>query len=86
LRGYSIDKGNISILIPKGKANGFKKKFTASYNTWQKVNKTKFHIVKPGDSLILIAKKYQMSLLSLLKSNNLSSKSMIHPGDRLLIQ
>jgi len=86
LRGYSLDKGDISILIPKGKAKGFKKKFAASYKTWQKAYKTRFHIVKPGDSLILIAKKYQMSLLSLLKSNNLSLKSMIHPGDRLLIE
>ena len=86
LRGYSLDKGDISILIPKGKAKGFKKKFTGNYKIWQKAYKTKFHIVKPGDSLTLIAKKYQISLLSLLKSNNLSSKSMIHPGDRLLVE
>ncbi len=86
LRGYFLDKGDISILIPKGKAEGFKKKITDSYKMWQKAYKTKFHIVKPGDSLTLIAKKYQISLLSLLKSNNLSLKSMIHPGDRLLVE
>ncbi len=86
LRGYFIDKGDISILIPKGKAEGFNKKFTADYKIWQKAYKTRFHIVKSGDTLTLIAKKYQISLFSLLKSNNLSFKSMIHPGDRLLVE
>ena len=86
LRGYSLNKGAISILIPKGKAKGFKKEFTAQYKTWQKTYKTKIHIVKPGESLIVIANKYHVTVLSLLKLNNLSLKSMIHPGDRLILE
>ncbi len=86
LRGYSLNKGAISILIPKGKAKGFKKEFTSQYKTWQKTYKTKIHIVKHGESLILIANKYHITVLSLLKLNNLSLKSMIHPGDRLLLE
>ncbi|MCK5162322.1 MAG: transglycosylase SLT domain-containing protein [Desulfobacula sp.] len=86
LRGYYLDKGGITILIPKGKAKGFKHEFTARYKNWEKTYKTKFHIVKNGESLTGIANKYQISLYSLLKLNNLSVKGMIHPGDRLVIE
>ncbi|MBU1343363.1 MAG: transglycosylase SLT domain-containing protein [Proteobacteria bacterium] len=86
LRGYFMDKGNISILIPKGKAKGFKDRFTAYYKNWEKIYKPKFHIVKNGESLTGIAKTYQISLSLLLKLNNLSVKGMIHPGDRLVIE
>ena len=86
LRGYFLNKGVISILIPKGKAKGFKKEFISKYKTWQKNYKTKIHIVKSGESLRLIANKYHVTLLSLLKLNNLSLNSMIHPGDRLVVE
>lgn len=86
LRGYYLEKGNIDILIPKGRAKRFKKIFASRYKNWEKIYNTKFHIVKSGDSLIGISKKYQISFFYLLKLNNLSVKSMIHPGDRLLIE
>jgi len=86
LRGYYIEKGNTDILIPKGRAKRFKKIFASRYKNWEKIYQTKFHIVEHGESLIGIAKKYQISFLYLLKLNNLSVKSMIHPGDRLLIE
>ena len=86
LRGYYLDKGAITILIPKGKAKGFKQSFTAHYKNWEKTVKIRFHMVRTGESLIGIANKYRMSFSSLLKLNNLSIKSMIHPGDRLVIE
>ena len=86
LRGYYLDKGAITILIPKGKAKGFKQSFTAHYNHWEKTVKIEFHIVKTGESLTGIADKYRISFPLLLKLNNLSVKSMIHPGDRLVIE
>ena len=86
LRGYNLEKGDLTILIPKGRAKRFKKNFNSRYKDWEKIYKTKFHIVKAGDSLSKIAQTYQMSFLSLLQLNNLSVKSMIHPGDRLLIE
>jgi membrane-bound lytic murein transglycosylase D len=86
LRGYYLDKGKISILIPKGKAKGFKKEFAAQYKAWNKKHKSRFHQVKAGDSLIGIARKYKVSLTSLLRLNKLSSKGVIHPGDRLIVE
>ncbi len=86
IRGYHLNKGNFSILIPKGKAKGFKNKFTTLYNNWEKTNKIRFHIVRSGDSLIGIANKYNVSVSSVLKRNNLTLKGVIHPGDRLVIE
>lgn len=85
LRGYHLDAGDISVLIPKGKAKNFKQNFAVRYKEWRKDNQQKIHIVKRGESLALIAQKYRVSLSALLKANNLSRKSMIHPGDRLVV-
>lgn len=86
LRGYYLGKGNVSILIPKGRGKGFKKSFSAHYKSWKKQYKTRIHVVRSGDSLIGIANRYKMSLSSLLKLNNLSKKGIIHPGDRLVVE
>lgn len=86
LRGYFLDKGEITILIPKGHAKGFKTSFNAHYKNWQKDYRNTIHIVQSGDSLIGISKKYRMSVSSLLKKNGLSIKGTIHPGDRLVVE
>jgi len=86
IRGYFLNKGRTSLLLPKGRAKGFKKRFESNYKNWKKTVKTKFHVVKSGESLTGIADTYKMSLLLLLKLNNLSVKSMIHPGDRLVVE
>lgn len=86
LRGYFLDKGAISILLPKGKSEGFAENFHARYKTTISDYKMRTHIVQRGDNLSDIAKRYRMSLSSLLKLNNLSKKKMIYPGDRLLVE
>ncbi len=86
IRGYFLNKGRISLLLPKGKAKGFKKRFESDYKKWKKMVKTKFHVIKKGESLTSIADTHKMSLLLLLKLNDLSVKSMIHLGDRLVIE
>ena len=48
----------------------------------------KVHVVKKGDSLSEIAERYGVSPQRLSKENNLElegSKSIIHPGQRLII-
>ena len=46
---------------------------------------TKTHYVKRGENLTRIAKKYHVSLNSLLKTNNLNSRSVLKVGTRLRI-
>ena len=86
LRGYYLEKGDLAILIPKGRAKRFNENFKSQYKNWEKIYKKKFHIVKDGDSLSEIAETYNTSFLLLLRLNNLSVKSIIHPGDMLLIE
>jgi len=43
------------------------------------------YVVKPGDSLASIAKKYNSSVDLLKKSNGLNNKSVIKPNDRLKV-
>lgn len=45
---------------------------------------SKIHVVRPGESIALIAKKYNMPVDLLMESNNLTS-SNIHPNDRLKV-
>ena len=46
---------------------------------------TKTHYVKRGESLTRIARKYRVSLSSLLKTNDLNSRSILKVGTRLRI-
>ena len=43
------------------------------------------YVVKRGDSFFRIAKKYGVSIASLCRANGLSSKSVLHPGQKLII-
>ncbi len=45
---------------------------------------SEIYVVRPGDSLASIAKKYKMSLELLMKSNSLKTAT-IHPNDRLKV-
>lgn len=44
-----------------------------------------FHIVRPGDSLSSISKKYNLSVKELATLNKLTPKSSLFPGQRLVI-
>ncbi len=45
----------------------------------------KYHIVKPGENLAIIARKYDVSLSNLKKLNNLKSKSKLKLGTKLVL-
>ena len=47
--------------------------------------KTRYHIVRSGDSPYGIAQKYGISVEELRRLNNLSAKQLIYPGQKLLI-
>jgi N-acetylmuramoyl-L-alanine amidase len=47
-------------------------------------NQSNYHTVSPGDSLYLIAQRYNISVAALKKSNNLSGNSLLN-GQRLTI-
>lgn len=43
------------------------------------------HVVKPGESLWLIAKRYGSTIKAIAKENHLPNPELIHPGQKLII-
>lgn len=86
LRGYHLAEGKNSILVPKGLIQYFEARFDDYYAKWQGSNDGKVHRVMSGENLALIAKKYNVRLSSLIRWNNLSPRSVIYPGDKLIIE
>ncbi|WP_020585893.1 lytic transglycosylase domain-containing protein [Desulfobacter curvatus] len=88
LRGYDLEKGTTTLLVPEGKHKDFQKKFASLYKTLAKkqLSSTKYHVVKSGESLSAIARKYDISLYTLQKLNKPSKRHIIHPGDKLRVQ
>ena len=44
-----------------------------------------FHVVRPQDTVVSIAKRYGVSVGDVLRWNRLQDQARIHPGDRLRI-
>jgi membrane-bound lytic murein transglycosylase D len=99
IRGNHISDGENSILIPKGSIKHFESMFEDYYAKWKSTqsvnsqktgskrsNDGKIHRVRSGENLALIAKKYNIRLSSLIRWNNLSLRSTIYPGDKLIIE
>ncbi|WP_321493215.1 transglycosylase SLT domain-containing protein [uncultured Desulfobacter sp.] len=88
LRGYYLDKGPTTLLVPDGTHKEFFKKFTPLYTALEKkeLASSKYHVVKAGENLSAIARKYNISLSGLRRLNKLSKKHVIHPGDELRVQ
>ncbi|MBO7646907.1 MAG: glucosaminidase domain-containing protein [Bacteroidales bacterium] len=51
-----------------------------------KNNPTKIHIVVAGETLRYISQRYGVQLQYIFKYNNLNEKSIIHPGDQILLR
>ena len=85
IRGAHLARGKNTVLIPKGGAKRFEKRFTRLFKNWRLTNVKRFHLVKKGENLSTIAREYNVSLASLLVWNNLSLKSRIYPGQRVMI-
>ncbi|MBW2094637.1 MAG: LysM peptidoglycan-binding domain-containing protein [Deltaproteobacteria bacterium] len=66
-------------LSGQGKKTGLVRKKGASQT------RRRYHVVQRGESLYKIAKKYGISLRELYRLNHLSSKSVIYPGQKLVV-
>jgi membrane-bound lytic murein transglycosylase D len=49
-------------------------------------NDTKSYMVRSGDSPYIIARKYRMNLAQFLRINNLTPRSTIFPGQKLIVK
>jgi len=85
IRGHYLDRGTHRVLVPPEGAAGFHERFERLLAA-HALNKSKnIYIVRPGDSLSLIAERFGVPLMSLLIWNRLDMNRPIHPGDRLVV-
>jgi len=86
IRGRTIHRGSQTIFVPKGAGKGLQQRYKALAK-WDDAAKTKkrVYVVKKGDSLSRIAKRFRVPLSSLLAWNRLKINNAIHPGDRLVV-
>ena len=86
IRGYYLSSNPSTILVPEGHEKDFHSRFADLYSGWQKNIDSRIHVVRPGESLISIARTYDMSLAELLRRNKIPYTHVIHPGDRLKVK
>ncbi len=85
IRGHYLAAGSHWLLIPEGTAANFHSRFKVLVNEWLAENQERVYVVKTGDSLSSIAKRFNVPLPALIIWNRLANKKHIHPGDRLVI-
>ena len=76
------------VAIKKAGLNGFKKQVVSS-STKPSASSTKkavTYIVKRGDTLTAIAKKYNTTVAKLVKDNNIKNPDLIFAGQRIVIK
>lgn len=89
LRGYYLGKGTTTLLVPEGTHKDFQKEFASLYKkalAQKKAASAKYHVVKSGENLSIIAGKYHIPLYKLLQLNKLSKRHVIHPGNKLRVK
>ena len=96
IAGYTVDVDqayiNFPEIIKKAKKNGCftvestsKPQETAPQSQSEQSNVVKLHVVKAGETLSYIAKKYNTSVDVLVKKNGIQDKNKIYVGQRLKI-
>ena len=78
-----LDRNNYPLRIPKGSAEAFKTALAAIPEN----ERVRFgtHVVRRGDTLSRIANRYGTSIAALTAANNISRRSLIHPGQVLTV-
>lgn len=80
-----IPAGEHTVFLPAGASKGFAKRYLPLITEYRKTHKGKTYTVRSGDTLTAIARKNSMPLWKLLKYNNLHNRSVIRPGQKLVI-
>jgi len=80
-----IPGGEHTIFLPEGSIKGFAKRYQPLIEKYRKKYRGKTYTVRRGDNLTQIAQKNKIPLWKLLKLNSLSRRSVIRPGQKLVI-
>ncbi|PIE67220.1 MAG: lytic transglycosylase [Deltaproteobacteria bacterium] len=85
VRGYYLTSGTRQLAIPTGGREGFQERLANYIKVDKKNHPRRTYVVKSGDSLSGIAKRFEVPLAALLIWNRMNTRTVIHPGQRLVI-
>ncbi len=85
IRGRYLASGTYNLSVPKGESEGFHARFQSLVSEYLAEQGTRIYVIKKGDNLSSIAKKFDIPLATLLICNNLDPRRPIYPGNKLII-
>lgn len=85
LRGYYLTATARWVNVPPVGNGGFQERLATLVETDSRLRSQRLYVVKEGDSLSGIAKKFDIPMTSLLIWNRIGIHHVIHPGQRLVV-
>ena len=85
LKKYYLPAGKHQILIPKGSAAGFDKRYENLLQQWHDEKKENVYIIKKGDKLSTIAARFGVPMKAIVIWNGITFNKKMVPGDKLFI-
>jgi hypothetical protein len=85
VRGHYLVSGTRQISIPAHGLEGFQERLAAGIEADGQNFNQRIYVVKAGDSLSGIAQRFDVPLAAVLIWNRMSLRTVIHPGQRLVI-
>ena len=85
IKNYYLPEGFHTILIPRGASSGFAERYDKLLSQWLDEKTNSVYIVKSGDNLSSIAKRFNVTFKAIMIWNGISNSKFVSPGDRLFI-
>ncbi|MBP7230491.1 MAG: transglycosylase SLT domain-containing protein [Syntrophaceae bacterium] len=85
IKYYSLPAGTFQIHIPRGKADGFQKRYEKLMSAETALKNASVYTVRKGDTLYGISNRFQVPYKALTIWNSLDKSGKISPGDKLYI-
>jgi hypothetical protein len=85
IKNYYLPAGIHTILIPRGASSGFAERYDKLLSQWLDEKTNSVYIVKSGDNLSSIAKRFNVTFKAIMIWNGISNSKSVSPGDRLFI-
>lgn len=85
IKNYHLYPGKYNILIPQGASSGFMDRYDSLLKQYREEKEKSVYTVKNGDSLYVIAKRFNVSIKAIMLWNGISNGKNVSPGDQLLI-
>jgi hypothetical protein len=85
IKNYYLPAGKHDLLLPKGAASGFSERYENLLKQWLDEKVKAVYMVKKGDNLSTIAKRFNVSVKAIMIWNGISNAKDVLSGDQLFI-